>query len=362
MTEPLAKYVQDPASEERLEKIWQAVDARREEYRPLSSRRQWLLLASGCAVAAGVLLGWFFGAPFHEEREHALRGASQTSTYVEAGAALRTSGEKLAVDLEDGSKVTLAPRSRVRMQETHADDVALNLEVGRVACQVAKDKGRTFSVLAGEVTVRVIGTTFSVERLTLGSEEKITVEVSEGIVEVEGPDSVEKRLGAGESWSVRVATEKADAHTAEFEGGKTPAPALEQQVTRPAPAAAATKEKERDLFAEARKKRNAGDAAGAAELYQSFLQKFPKDGRSGVAALELGRLRMDELGDPAGAIAPLTQAARGVGGGLGDDALARLVRAHAALGQASACKSARARYLERYPEGVHVERVRMSCP
>lgn len=364
MTEPLGKYIQDPASDERLEKIWQDIDARREEYRPSASRRRLVVAVGGFAVAAGVVLGWFFGVPLHGDTAHEAAGRAgadlgQMGPHFEAGAALRTASEKLAVDLEDGSKVTLAPRSRVAMKETHSDDVALNLEEGRVACQVAKNKEREFSVSAGDVTVRVIGTTFSVERLSLGTEEKVTVEVTEGVVEVEGPDGVIKRLGAGESWSVRLSAEGVRTAAQDVEAPALPEGAEKAtSATRPAP----TKVPERDLFAEARAKRNAGDAAGAAELYQSFLHKFPKDGRSGVAALELGRLRMDQLGDPAGAIAPLTQAAKGVGGGLGDDALARLVRAHAALGQTAACKNARARYLENYPQGVHVERVRTSCP
>src|SRR5690606_30912927 len=71
----------------------------------------------------------------------------------------------------------------------------------------------------------------------------------------------------------------------------------------------------RDLFAEARAARNAGDAARAAQLYQQFLNQHSKDPRAGVAALEVGRLRMDELGDVSGAIAPLSRAARSAGSG-----------------------------------------------
>lgn len=360
MTEPLAKHLQDPASDERLEKIWKNIHKRREEYGQSTSRKRVAVVVGGFAVAAGVALGWFFGAPLSDETSREKASAGLVAPHFEAGAALRTANEKLSVDLEDGSKVTLAPRSRVAMQETHSEDVQLNLEEGRVACQVKKDKTRRFSVLAGEVTVRVIGTTFSVERAALGAESKVTVEVSEGVVEVQGPDSVIKHLGAGESWSVRMVSDQAhgthvkEALPIEVEGSLKTQP-VERRSKR-------HNVEQRDLFAEARAKRNAGDAAGAAQLYQSFLLKEPRDARSGVAALELGRLRMDQLGDPAGAIGPLTRAADGAGGGLGDDALARLVRAHAQLGQKGACQSARARYLKRYPDGVHVERVRTSCP
>ena len=366
MTEPLGQFIEDPTSDERLEKIWQNIDARRKEYGLSSLRKRGAVVIGGFAVAAAVALGWFFGAPLLREQAmlnsvalRAQENATEAAPHFEAGAALRTAGEKLAVDLEDGSKVTLAPRSRVAMQETHSEDVALRLEEGRVACQVEKDKARKFSVLAGDVTVRVIGTTFSVERIALGAEEKVAVDVTEGVVDVEGPDGVVKRLGAGESWSVRIVAEGEHALAAEPEEGEAGKSAGSEAAARPA---SSNKAPERDLFAEARAKRNLGDAAGAAQLYQSFLKQNPSDARSGVAALELGRLRMDQLGDPAGAIAPLTRAASGVGGGLGDDALARLVRAHAELGQRAACQNARARYLKSYPAGVHATRVRASCP
>ncbi len=364
MTEPLFEHIEDPVDEERLERVWRKVDARRDEYRSSSSRRKIAYYVSGFAVAAGVALGWFFGGPL-PVGGHGGDPVAQVAPLFEAGAALRTASEEMSVGLADGSKVTLAPRSRVALQDTESEDVALNLEEGRVACQVAKDKGRVFSVLAGEVTIRVVGTTFAVERTDFATEEKVTVDVSEGVVEVKGPDGVIKRLGAGESWSVRIAKEDVRAAAPMDEGEAT-------AVAEPAVGASKVKAKvvqggpqapeERDLFAEAREKRNAGDAAGAARLYQAFLDTKSSDPRSGVAALELGRLRMDQLGDAAGAIAPLMRAASGVGGGLGDDALARLVQAHAQLGQSGACKSTRARYLKTYPNGVHVERVRATCP
>src|SRR5690606_25980952 len=112
-----------------------------------------------------VLFGWFVGAPWSEGAP----GTHQTATVsdvpqLSAGAKMRTGAEEITVNLAEGSLVTLAPRSSVALQETHSADVALNLEEGRVECHVAKEKGRVFSVIAGEVTVRVIGTQFSVER------------------------------------------------------------------------------------------------------------------------------------------------------------------------------------------------------
>lgn len=78
--------------------------------------------------------------------------------------------------------------------------------------------------------------------------------------------------------------------------------------------------------------------------------------------MELGRLKMDHLGDMKGAIPWLSTAASLGAGGLGDDALARLVVARARLGQTAACKKVRANYLKAYPNGVHVRQVEALCP
>jgi ferric-dicitrate binding protein FerR (iron transport regulator) len=59
------------------------------------------------------------------------------------------------------------------MQDTKSDDVTLSLEEGRVECDVSKDEKRLFSVLAGPVAVRVVGTRFSVERSSLTQQETV---------------------------------------------------------------------------------------------------------------------------------------------------------------------------------------------
>lgn len=362
----LSEYLVEPESDARIEQIWRGIEARQDEYvRPVSKRKV-MVVSGALAVAAGVLLALFVGAPSDTNGPNGSDSVALSAHQLNVGAKMRTATEEISVNLADGSLVTLGPESSVALQETKSANIALNLEVGRVECNVVKEKRRVFSVLAGDVTVRVIGTQFSVERFPVKSGERVMVEVREGVVEVRGPDGIGKRLSAGESWSVTVATDRsgpqpekqsAEAHAAGPQEESTEM--TEKSVVRKdetqSPAQA------RDLFADARAARNAGDAARAAQLYQEFLTQQARDPRAGVAALELGRLRMDQLGDVSGAIAPLSKAAT-TGSGLGDDALARLARAHALLGQVSSCQSARARYLKSYPQGVHVEQVRALCP
>ncbi len=357
MTHPLSNHVEEPMSPERLEGIWQGIDRRRAEFQPSRRRERALLFGGGLAVALGVAL--FLGfAPDLRGVAQAPLARMESDTGNSESAALRTGSEKMSVDLKDGSRVTLLAHSRVSVDETETDNVTLSLGEGRVSCEVVKNKGRVFSVLAGPVSVRVVGTKFFVERQRLSAGEKVVVDVQEGVVEVRGPDGVEKRLSAGESWSLTVGGEQ--------DGTEAQAAAL-TPVTTPEPGSAPAIPKKGelslpDLFSEARALRNSGDAKGAARLYQEFLEKAARDPRVGVAALELGRLRMDQLGDPAGALSPLRKAAERGAGSLGDDALARLAEAHARLGQVSACREVRASYLRSYPEGVHVKQVRALCP
>ena len=92
----------------------------------------------------------------------------------------------------------------------------------------------------------------------------------------------------------------------------------------------------------------------AARTYQALLSAHPRDPRAGLAAFELGRLRMDRLNDMPGAVQALEQAvALAPGAELREDALARLVAAAAAAHDHPRCARARTRYLTEYPAGVH---------
>jgi TolA-binding protein len=116
-----------------------------------------------------------------------------------------------------------------------------------------------------------------------------------------------------------------------------------------------------ELFEKGNIARQAGDAAGAASAYADLLRHHPSDARAGLAAFELGRLKMDQLGDTRGAIVNLQRAAS-ASGAFREDALARLVRAHDTMGDTARCARAKDSYLTSYPSGVHAGAVRKACP
>jgi len=124
--------------------------------------------------------------------------------HATATAELRT------LDLEDGSRVTLAPSSAVAVAFA-AGERRVRLLEGQAFFEVRPDPARPFRVEAGAVETTVLGTSFEV-RLDAGS---VTVAVQEGLVQVASPGPgtregtrgrarVAERLGAGDS--LRVAS------------------------------------------------------------------------------------------------------------------------------------------------------------
>jgi transmembrane sensor len=260
-----------------------------------------------------------------------------------------------------------------------AENTRLKLDAGRVVFDVTRDPGRDFVVAAGGVEVRVIGTRFSVERRSLAGQERVRVSVERGVVEVMlAPGAAPIRLLAGQSWS------QDGIATAEVEASADPGAAPESPISTPdestakgntksdprasASSKAAEVPAEREpspgeaLWREAQAARRGGDVAAAARAYESLMNDHPQDGYAGLAAFELGRLRMDTLGDTGGAVVALRRAiALAPGSSFREDAMARLVRAYSGLASRDACLKAKQAYEREYPGGVHRRGLSTAC-
>lgn len=374
MIEPASdksRHVAVDVSEARLARLWGNVSARLEK--PASSRRWlWAAFAAGAlALTLGVGLVHF-------------RSATNTQTAsVWEGARLETGGDRMSVSLVDGSKLTLDPNSRVAVQDRSDSAVKLVVERGRLACDVTHRPGRSFVVVAAGVEVRVVGTLFSVSSERIDDAMRVEVHVERGVVEVRaaGERGEVTRVEAGHSWSQRTAISALPGANAAPSAiasntpntalpttpNPTPAASTPEAPARPSVSATAhasnsTQPSAREMFEQATGLWREGRAQEAAQAYQNLLSTYPRDARAGLAAFELGRLRMDRLGDVPGALRALERAVTSApGAGFREDALARVVRASAALGNASRCASAREQYLREYPNGVHRLSVAKSC-
>jgi len=348
----LAHHVRVDLSEPRVDRLWGEVSARLGGPR---RARGWVwATVAGCAAAAAIIV--------YARGIHGRGGESQlAATSAWEGAQLETAADAVAVTLVDGSSLKVEPRSRVEVRDRTASAVKLVVARGRIACDVTHREGRSFVVAAGGVEVRVVGTRFTVanEEAQVGAGRRVEVRVERGIVEVRGADDEIVRVEAGHSWSQVTKTEALaqpepqpeteGTPEAEPERAAPPIPAGKPHLAaRPAPADA------RALFEQARSQWRAGKMADASQTYQTLLATHPRDPRAGLAAFELGRLRMDRLNDMPGAVQALEQAVTlAPGAELREDALARLVAAAAAANDHPRCARARTRYLTDYPSGVH---------
>lgn len=105
-------------------------------------------------------------------------------------------GEQRILNLQDGSRVELNSRSRIRVRYSESER-RVELIAGQVLFDVAKDSRRPFRVLSDSVQMRALGTKFDVYRKARGT----TVTVVEGKVAIGAASKPEHEivLGAGEA-------------------------------------------------------------------------------------------------------------------------------------------------------------------
>jgi transmembrane sensor len=132
----------------------------------LRRRAAWFIPGT-LAAAAAVALGVFFSRP--ENPTDATIAPGQIALIER-----RT--------LEDGSVIDLNRGAELRV-DFSADERHIELTRGEAYFQVAKDPNRPFTVRAGTVTVRAVGTAFNVQRRTAS----VDVLVTEGTVDVRTP-------------------------------------------------------------------------------------------------------------------------------------------------------------------------------
>ncbi len=360
----LAEHVDFPVTEDRLERQWSAVEAR-VAAAGVGARRpaRWgRAVAGGLAMAAAIALGiWAFRG--------ALEDPAPGDQVAFDGAQLESGADEVQVALRDGTEIVLDPESGIELARQEPLDVRLNVRRGRARFDVPHVDRRSFVVRSRDVDVVVVGTRFSVAVTGAPGDEHVVVAVEHGAVEVRRAGEPPRRVSTGEELRVSVAPPRpreaadTDGPEAAPDGPQAEAPAPEAPAVEPAPP---TPRRPRpdpsELWARATEARRAGEAREAADLYATFLRVAPRDSQAALAAFELGRLRMDRLGDPGGAIAPLRRAiAMAPRAPFAEDAAARLVDATDRAGQGPQCRAARDDYLARYPRGVHRARVEARC-
>ena len=240
----MTEMVRMPGVEPLSRMAWQRVEShvfsnldRRERsgafpmFQPRERRRPYRALVGAVAMAASASLLWLTLARDPEAAAGPAAAAVATAapgSALASGVALATGdGSRVAtttgpVEVAVGESVlTIAAQSVVQV---HGDDHSgwlIQLHGGKVGCRVAPRGDRPpFVVRAGDTTVTVVGTRFSVER----TGEQARVSVQEGSVRVER-EGRQVRLHAGDSWPPEPG--ESSAPPAANEG--SPVPAVEEE-------------------------------------------------------------------------------------------------------------------------------------
>lgn len=107
-------------------------------------------------------------------------------------------GEQRLIQLEDGSTALLNTNTRLRVRYSSAAR-HIQMDYGEAFFSVSKDVERPFEVTYNDNIVRAVGTAFNVAAIS----QKLNVDVTEGIVEIEAPDAhIVATMNAGEAVSI----------------------------------------------------------------------------------------------------------------------------------------------------------------
>jgi transmembrane sensor len=297
--------------------------------------------------------------------------SSETAANAPALASAAPSAAERDFALADGSHVSLlAAGSRVEVLEQSAALVRTQLGAGSARFDVRHDPARVFEVESGDVKVRVLGTAFSLVRE--GALTRVAVERGAVRVEWSGGQAF---LSAGQSGLYPPPATDAEAKPS------TPEAAAELGSTVGEEAVSWRKLAKRGAYADAFKALGPSSkgvlnepsdlmlAADVARLSRHpgeatrFLSRvtdqFPRDKQAPLAAFTLGRVLLEDLGQPGRAADAFHRAQQlAPKGPLASDALAREADAAQRAGQVDRAKQLAQRYLESYPSGPHAQRLR----
>lgn len=370
LPEPLREALREPFTDGDLAPLWPRIEGRRARR---SAARAGFFAAAVATAALALVVA----------RRHRSPVAVAGPLHLADGAAvpvLDGDRSERAVSLDDRSRLTLSAGARLEPRRNDARTFDTALARGRVRFDVQPRGPRAWSIDCGLAVVRVVGTSFALER----SPGRLHVEVFHGLVRVEGErvPGRARRLGAGESLDV---TEEAAAPVV----AAVVAPVAPTQPAVPRPARNPRSEAWRSLAAQrdfdgaydalgpggaesrartasaddllalgevAHRSHHYGEAAG---LYERFVGEHPEHPEAAMVSFTLGRLQLDQLSAPRDAARTLDRARRaGVSRYLLEDVLARLVEARARSGDTAGAREVAGEYGRLFPGGRRAADVR----
>ena len=263
---------------------------------------------------------------------------------------------------KDGSRAELSGSvSQLKVERDAKRHVDLRLLAGHARFEVVPNRKRSFEIQAGAVRVRVIGTSFSMARVS----EQTRVSVDKGLVQVFWSGG-KAELAAGESGVFPPGSgEPADSSAAARAGSAPEWRRLAQSgeykgaysALNAAPSS--VREVPEELMLAADVARLSGNPARAVPYLRTVSERFSRDPRAPVAAFTLGRVLLENMGNAASAATAFRRARTlSPGGPLAMDAWAREVESLRRSGRAEQASELAQKYLDQFPNGRHAGAMR----
>jgi ferric-dicitrate binding protein FerR (iron transport regulator) len=181
------------------------------------SRGAWIAVAAA-VVVVGVVIGGIFVMNVLAAKGKVAKAVNDADVREVATPAARSG----VVNLGDGSKVTVAPESKLSIPKSFGPDLRGVKVVGAATFEVAPGLKNEFQVFAKNAVVTAKGTSFTVSAYAADS--GVTIVVTEGSVEAQRGDEVQTvAAGAGlvvlEAGPMRAATQEERDDVASWKAG-----------------------------------------------------------------------------------------------------------------------------------------------
>jgi transmembrane sensor len=353
---PVREQLADRVDESTVQRVWSHVRARRGGS-GFAKRRTLPAWSWSVVTALSVLVVAAFGVRWQESRARPPLAVPSGPLVSKAGAALSMLGSERTSnnELSDGSSILLDSGSRLEVLENTSKTFVSVLRSGRGAFAVRPGGPRRWTVEAGLATVEVVGTRFSVTRLSDGVE----VSVEHGVVLVRSEliqDHVQ-RLSAGQKLSIH-APHAPHAPNTPAVAASLPVPAISWPLAQPGASAVESTHLApaslEQLLGRANEQRRQGDVVGAEASLRRALSEHASEPQAALAAFTLGKLLSDVAGRPSDAAWAFARClAMSPPSALAEDALFRLAEAQTKAGDRDAASESAREYASRYPQGRH---------
>lgn len=172
----IERFIENASGKEEHLDIGFSDDEEEEEAGRTIFWKRWLMAAAAVLVL-GAGIGWYYYQNNESEPRMAAVGTSPTNLVTTRN----DTGKPLVIHLNDGSEVTLSPRSHLKYPSEFADSARVVYLTGEAVFSVKK-QGQTFMVHTGKVVTKVLGTRFVVS--AFDDDRNITVQVQTGKVSV----------------------------------------------------------------------------------------------------------------------------------------------------------------------------------